>query len=126
MDTHKIIFSVTKLLLGLPMIIFGLNKFLGFIQIDPPVDPAAQTFLGAMFTTYLFRFVAIIEIVGGIMLLIPRTAFIGTLMLLPIIANIVLFHLAHDMPGNGIWVFPTIMTVSVLYFFKDNFKSLAQ
>jgi len=125
MNTQKIVFMSAKILLGILMIIFGLNKFLGFIPVEPPADEIAQSFLGAMFTTYLFKVVAITEIIGGLMLFIHRTAFIGTLILFPVIFNIVAFHLAHDMPGNGIWLGPTLLFTLVLYSFRDNLKNLA-
>ena len=125
MNTQKIIFLSAKFLLGFPMIIFGLNKFLGFIAVDPPADPTAQSFLGTMFSSYLYLIVAFVEIIGGILVLIPKTALIGTMLLLPVITNIAAFHFAHDLPGNGIWIFPTIMQVVVLSFYTDHLKKLA-
>jgi len=123
MNTNNIIFTSLKVLLGVLMIIFGLNKFLGFIPVEPPADEVAQTFLGTMFTSYLFKVVALAEILGGLLLFIPRAAFIGVLILLPVIFNIVAFHVAHDMPGNGIWLGPTFIFVGILFFYKDKFKN---
>ncbi|MEM1337700.1 MAG: hypothetical protein AAF634_09845 [Bacteroidota bacterium] len=96
-------------LLGLLMIIFGLNKFLGFIRVDPPADETAQQFLTALFGSYLFGLVAIVEIVGGLFLLVSRTRFLGWLLLAPVVFNIVVFHLAHDFIGNGIWLLPSLL-----------------
>lgn len=124
MDTKKIIFLSSKVFLGFPMIIFGLNKFLGFINVAPPNDATAQAFLGAMFTSYLYQLVAVVEIVGGILTLIPRTALIGALLLLPVVTNIAAFHFAHDLPGNGLWLLPLFTQIAVLYFFKDNLQQL--
>ncbi len=124
MKTQNITFLIAKLLLGVPLIFFGLNKFFGFVGVTPPNDPTAQAFLGAMFTSYLFKFVAASEVVGGVLLLIPRTAFLGALILTPVVANIAIFHLAHDLPGNGIWLLPTITLIIVLQFFKTNIRTL--
>ena len=124
MDTRKIIFLAAKVFLGTLMIIFGLNKFLGFIAIQPPADPVAQTFLGTMFSSYLFKVVAITEIVGGILLFIPRYAFVGMLILLPVMFNIIAFHIAHDMPGNGIWLGSTILYLVLIVFFTDRYKTI--
>ena len=112
--------------LALLMVVFGFNKFLGFIPVEPPADPIAQQFMGAMFSTYLFKVVAIAEIIGGILLVIPKTKFIGWLMLLPIIFNIVAFHIAHDFIGNGIWLLPIVLFVAISYFNKDNIISLVK
>ncbi|MEO1254692.1 MAG: hypothetical protein AAFY41_07395 [Bacteroidota bacterium] len=124
MEIQKILFLGAKVLLGTLMIIFGLNKFLGFIPVEPPADATAQAFLGTMFSSYLYQTVALAEIAGGILLFIPKYSFIGTLLLLPVIFNIVAFHLAHDMPGNGIWLGPTLLFLIVLISFKDRFKSM--
>lgn len=95
---------IVVVLLSLQFIVFGLNKFLGFASPPPPTDAVALSFLGAMFGSYLGSLVGIIEVVGGILLLVPSTRFLGLLSLMPVVVNIVIFHLAHDNPGNGIWI----------------------
>lgn len=110
--------------LAFAMVVFGLNKFFGFIPVEPPADPTAQQFMGAMFSTYLFKVVALAEIIGGILLVIQKTKFIGWLILLPVIFNIVAFHIAHDFVGNGIWLAPTILFVIIGYYERDKLKSL--
>ncbi|WP_430905784.1 hypothetical protein [Maribacter sp. 2-571] len=109
-------------LLALLMVTFGLNKFFGFIPVTPPVDAIAQNFMGAMFTSYLYVVVAIAEIVGGILLVLPKTKFMGWLLLLPVIFNIVAFHMAHDFIGNGIWLVPTILYGAITYLQFNNIK----
>jgi len=98
------------------MVVFGLNKFFGFITVAPPADETAQSFMGAIFTSYLYILVAVAEIVGGVLLTVPRTKFLGWLLLLPVIFNIVAFHLAHDFIGNGIWLLPTLLFLIITYF----------
>lgn len=120
----QLIFNASKWLLALMMIVFGANKFLGFIEMPPPQGELAQKFMGVMFTTYLFKVVAVTQIIGGILLLIPKTAFIGFLVMLPIIVNIVGFHLFHDMPGNGMWLFVILITGTIAIGFKNQFSKL--
>lgn len=110
--------------LGALMIIFGANKFLGFIPVEPPADETAQQFLGTMFTSYLFSVVAFAEITGGILLLIPKTRFLGWLLLLPVIFNIVSFHIAHDFVGNAIWLLPTALFILVGIESKEKLKTV--
>ncbi|RNC87867.1 MAG: hypothetical protein ED556_01360 [Winogradskyella sp.] len=123
---NKTIQHIIGGLLGLLMVIFGLNKFLGFIPVEPPSDPIAQKFMGAMFSTYLFKVVAIAEIIGGILLVIPKTKFIGWLILVPIVFNIVAFHVAHDFIGNGIWLLPTLLFIVISYFEREHISSLVK
>lgn len=118
------IITAARWLLGVPLIIFGLNKFLGFADVPPPEGEAAITFLTAMFTTYLYALVGSTQIIGGALLLFRRTAFVGFLALTPIVINIVAFHLAHAMPGNGLWLFVLITYLITAYGFADRIKSL--
>lgn len=120
----KKIETVSAVLLALLMIIFGLNKFIGFIAVAPPDDPVAQQFLGAMFTSYLYIVVGLIEIIGGFLLLLPRFRFIGWLLLGVIIFNIVTFHITHDFIGNGIWLIPTCLFIIMGYFQIPNLTTL--
>jgi putative oxidoreductase len=92
--------------------------------VTPPSDPTAQAFLGAMFTSYLVKLVGVTEIIAGLLLLSNRTAFLGSLLLLPLTVNIVCFHFAHAMPGNGIWLFTTLLHGIVLFQFRDKISPL--
>ena len=121
---NKQIENIASWFLAVLMLVFGLNKFLGFIPVAPPADPTAQAFMGAMFTSYLFVVVALAEIVGGLLLLVPRYRFVAWLLLLPVIFNIVAFHVAHDFIGNGIWLVPTAVFVVLGYFQLDRIMAL--
>lgn len=121
---NKYIKNIGIAILAFQFIIFGFNKFLGFVNPPPPTNPIALTFLGGMFGSYLAKFVGFFEIIGSVLLLIPRTRFVGLLLLLPIMANIIMFHLAHDNPGNSIWIVVTLIFGLVCYGQKENFGSL--
>lgn len=121
---NKKIENTAAILLGMLMLTFGINKFSGFIAVEPPSDPTAQQFMGAMFSSYLFVVVAIAEITGGILLLIPRFRFAGWLIQGVIIFNIVAFHIAHDFIGNGIWLLPTLLFLVVGFFQIKNISKI--
>ena len=116
--------NIASWFLAVLMLIFGLNKFLGFIPVAPPADPTAQAFMGAMFTSYLFVVVALAEIIGGLLLLVPRYRFAAWLLLLPVVFNIVAFHVAHDFIGNGIWLVPTAVFIVLGYFHLERIVGL--
>lgn len=107
-------------------ILFGANKFLLFFMAPPPADIHAQAFMGGMFGSYLAPFVGLVEIAGAVLLLIPRTRFIGLLLLIPVMLNIVLYHLAHDLPGNMIWIAVLVLFAYICYNQKNAFTALAK
>lgn len=116
--------NISGYLFGIGLIIFGLNKFLGFIPVEPPVDETAKMFLTTMFSSYLVTVVGAIEIIAGILFFFKRTVFLGIVILLPVMVNIVLFHLAHDLPGNGIWIVFTLLFCIISYPYLNKFKEI--
>jgi len=89
----KHVYNFTAGLLGFVFIVFGVNFFLKFIAIpQPPEGSPAAMFLGGMFLGGLLAFVKVLEILGGILVAIPRTRNLGLLILGPIIVNIAAFN----------------------------------
>ncbi len=119
-----LLITVARWLLGVPLIVFGSNKFLGFADVPPPSGEAAITFLTAMFSTYLFALVGGTQIIGGILLLFRRTSFVGFLVLSPVVINITAFHFAHAMPGNGLWLFTLAAYLLTAFGFRERIFDL--
>jgi putative oxidoreductase len=111
---------------SLQFILFGANKFLLFFMAPPPADAHAQAFMGGMFGSYLAPLVGAVEIAGAVLLLIPRTRFIGLLFLIPVMLNIVVYHLAHDLPGNMIWIVVLALFAYICYNQKNAFTALSK
>jgi hypothetical protein len=89
----KHVYNFTAALLGFVFIVFGVNFFLKFIAIpQPPEGSPAAMFLGGMSLGGLLAFVKVLEILGGILVAIPRTRNLGLLILGPIIVNIAAFN----------------------------------
>ena len=114
-------------LLGLVFIVFGLNFFLKFLPVPSPEEgsPAAM-FMGAMFTTGYLGLVKVLEIVGGVLVAIPKTRNFGLLVLGPIVVNILAFNI-YIAPGG--LTQPPVILVAVLSAYllwagADKFKQL--
>jgi len=61
-------------------------------QPAPPEGSAVAHFMAAFAPTGYLTFVKILELVGGILVAVPRTRNLGLLVLGPIIVNILAFH----------------------------------
>lgn len=92
---------VTAALLGVVFIVFGSNFFLKLVPVpQPPEGSPAAMFLGGMFASGLLAFVKVLEILGGVLVAIPKTRNLGLLVLGPIIVNIFAFHLFFFGPAS--------------------------
>jgi len=81
-------------LLGLLFLVFGLNFFLKFIPMPPgpPEGSPPALFMAALYPTGYLAFVKCLEILGGILVAIPKTRNIGLIVLGPVVVNILAFH----------------------------------
>ncbi len=124
---NKYVIIVAKVLLSLPMIVFGANKLSPFLPNPELASEGGRLFFQAMYGTYLFVVIALGEIIGGILLWVKKFEVIGALLLIPITFNIIAFHVAHDLaglPGPGLIVF--LANMILLYAGKDKLKALLQ
>ena len=90
----KIAVLITRVLLGLIYLIFGLNFFFHFIPMQqPPMSKAATDFsMGLFGAGYFFPFLKTLEIISGIFLLVNRYTAFFVLFVFPITLNIFLYH----------------------------------
>jgi putative oxidoreductase len=96
------ILTVLCILFGLMMINSGLNKFLNYMPMPEMSEEMMQIIGSFMAIKWIFPLVAIIEIVGGALIAIPRTRALGALVILPVMVGIIVHHLVHDLAGIGI------------------------
>ncbi len=90
--------KILRIILGLGLLVFGLNKFIGFMP-TPDMPAEAANFISSLQATgYVLYVVAVFEIFVGLLLLINKWVPFALLLLVPISANILLFHLFLDMP----------------------------
>ena len=94
--------TIAGVLLGLLFIASSVVVLFNLVQMPPPPDgtPAAM-FFGAFGPTGYLTFVKVLELLGGILVAIPRTRNFGLLILGPIIVNILAFHV-FIMKGAGL------------------------
>ncbi len=111
-------------MLAVLFITFGSNKFLNFMAIPPPIDSNAQAFMTGMFSSYLSSLVGFVEIFSSFMLLFRRTRFLGFLIIIPVVLNIILYHLSTNDVSNPIILIIGILFGGLCYSQKDAVKKL--
>jgi putative oxidoreductase len=106
----KIASIISRYVLGLIFLVFGLNGFLHFIPMPPPKGAAAQQFGTAIFISHYWIVIFGIQVLGGVLLLVNRFVVLALVLLGPVIVNIVFFHFL--MAPEGI---PLASVVTILW-----------
>jgi hypothetical protein len=103
---------VVRTLLGLIFVIFGANGFFHFLPM-PPMKPEVGALMGAyMQTGYMFPFVFGTQLLVGLMLLTNMWAALALVILAPLVAHILLFHIFLDPSGLPV---PIVVLVAGIY-----------
>ncbi len=98
----KYIPAVVAALLGALFVFAGVAVLFHLVDAPPPPEgtPAGH-FMAALAPTGYLTFVKALELVGGLLVAVPRTRKLGLLTLGPIIVNILAYH-AFVMKGEGL------------------------
>jgi uncharacterized membrane protein YphA (DoxX/SURF4 family) len=95
----KILF-VLALLFGLMFINAGLNKFLNYMPMPEKLpDKMLKAMAAFMEIGWLFPLVGLAEILGGLLIIIPKTRALGALIILPVMVGITLTNIVQDSSG---------------------------
>jgi hypothetical protein len=93
---------IAGILLGLLFLMASVPYFLNVKMEGPPMAPDAITFMTVFASTGYLTFIKVFELLGGIMVAIPRARNLGLLLLGPVIVNIVAFNFFMN-KGVGVW-----------------------
>jgi len=96
------ILTVLCILFGLMMVNSGLNKFFNYMPMPEMSEEMMQIMGGFMTIKWILPLVAIVEIIGGILIAIPKTRALGAIVILPVMVGIFVHHLVLDMSTIGI------------------------
>ena len=122
----KIAALISRCLLGLVFLVFGLNGFLHFIPVPPPKEPVAGQYLGALFVSHYLVLIYLLQVIPGILLLANRYVPLALTLLGPVLANIVLFHAFMASEGLPLPLILTLLWIVVAFYHRAAFASLFQ
>jgi len=106
----KVASTISRYLLGLIFLTFGLNGFLHFIPMPPPTGVAGQ-FFGALFVSRFYVVIFLLQILPAVLLLANRYVPLALTILGAVIVNILCFHIFMAPAG-----LPLAVLVTVLWF----------
>lgn len=96
---NKILF-VFSLLFGLVFINSGLNKIFQYMPMPKDMPENMMKVVEAFASiVWLMPLIAVVEIIGGILVIIPKYRALGAIMILPIMVGILLTHIFNAPSG---------------------------
>ena len=116
--------KIVRILLGIILLAFGINKLYSFIPLPQPPENAANFMNSLADTGYVLTVVAIVEILIGLLLLLKKWVPFVILLLVPLSLNILLFHLFMDIPGIGLALLIAVLNGVLIYKHRQKYRAL--
>ena len=115
----------TRILLSFAFVPSGLKKLLGERFTILGVDNPVGFFFEALYQTgWYWNFLGFMQLLVALLLVIPRTAFLGALIYLPIIINILVIVVAMHFRGTPI--IAGLMLLANIYLLFWDYKKVKQ
>jgi uncharacterized membrane protein YphA (DoxX/SURF4 family) len=108
---------------GVIFLIFGLNGLLHFFKPALPTGDALRWF-GVMAGHHWMNFVAVVQLVGGLLLLVGRFVPLGLTLLAPVIVNILLYHALLWPHGYALAIVALVLELFLLGVYWRSFAPL--
>ena len=116
--------KILKIVLGLVLLVFGINKFFNFIPM-PELPAQATDFMASLGATgYVLPVVGTLEAIVGLLLIFNKWVPFALLLLAPISANILLFHLFLDLPGIAIALVIAVLNAILIVKYWKSYSPL--
>ena len=122
----KVVTIIARVVLGLMFVVFGSNIFFHFIPMPPlPATPAGDFSKALMQSNYM-HVIGLLQVIGGLLILIGRFVPLGLTLLGPVIVNILLFHVFLDPKGLPMATVVSALAFFLLWRYRANFAGLVK
>jgi putative oxidoreductase len=122
----KVLTVIARILLGIIFVVFGSNAFLHFIPMPPPPQGLAGDYVRVFIASGYAYVVAILQIVGGLLLLIGRFVPLGLTILGAIVVNILIFHALMAPEGFLLALVVTALELFLVWRYRAAFAGLVR
>jgi uncharacterized membrane protein YphA (DoxX/SURF4 family) len=121
----KKILSGVCLLFGLLFINAGLNKFFNYMPAPADVpEPTTKMFMALVSISWLMPLIAVAEIAGGILYIIPQFRPLGIIIITPVLMGIVLTHITVAPDGLPMAFILLVVHILVIVENRKRFLSM--
>ncbi len=124
---------VLSIALGIFFVYKGISKNLLYDYSIPKIIEEGsskpieyQNLMKVLYDSKFMIVIGALEVLAGLLLLIPKTRLLGSIVLMPVILNIFLFHLIidnrpHELVETGI---PLLLNITILLYYYPKWKGL--
>lgn len=117
--------TILSVLLGLFLLNGGLNKFLNYMPVpEEMTEPIANDFRAIVEIVWLMPLIGFAEVLGGLLLLFPKTRAVGALVVLPVMVGILLTHIFVAPEGLLIALVMWVVLLWIMYENRKKYLSL--
>ena len=121
----KIVSVISRYLLGLIFVVFGLNGFLNFIHQPPPANPLALQFFVAISASHFAAFFFAVQLIGGLLLLSGFFVPLALTLLAAELYNILAFHLTLAPASIAPALVASVLWILVFLEYRESFKGIS-
>ncbi|MGH9380799.1 MAG: DoxX family protein [Thermoanaerobaculia bacterium] len=118
--------AIARVLMGVPLIVFGLNGFLNFIPPPPaPLPEGAMAFLGALVQTgYMMQLIAVTHLIVGVLLLANRFVPLAIALFAPFMVNSIAFHSFLERSGLPMAIAFLVLELYLAWKYREAFRPM--
>jgi putative oxidoreductase len=120
----KTVSIISRYLLGLIFVVFGLNGFLNFIHQPPPTNPLTLQFLVSVSASHFAAFFFAIQVLGGLLLLSGYFVPLALTLLAAELYNILAFHLTLAPASIATALVASVLWVLVFLQYRESFTGI--
>ncbi len=118
--------AIARILMGLPLIVFGLNGFLNFIP--PPATPlpeGAAAFATALVRSgYMMQLIGATQLIVGVMLVLNRFVPLALALFAPFMVNSIFFHLFLEHSGIPMAAIFLALELYLAWVYRSTYRSM--
>lgn len=119
----KVILNILSVLFGLLFVNAGLNKFLNYMPVPSDLPQAIiDDSKALMEIEWLLPLIACAEILGGLLIIFPKTRALGVLIVFPIAVGILLTHIF--VAPSGLPIAIAIWAIMIWIIYENRHKYL--
>ena len=116
--------TVTRIIFGVLIAIFGANKFFNFMPTPEEMPEAVMNYMTALMSAKTLQLVGAVEVIAGLSFIFNKYGALMAIILMSVSVNIALFHITLHPDGIAPGIVVLLLNILMLYAYRDKYKDL--